>query len=131
MNIVYYTYFRIYSWYKKNQLTTVPETFASGILMLMFLFVGLLICYWLVRLNYLGMPNVTALAIFIITPLILSILIEKWMKNKIGEFRRKWQREQCLAKKIKGYVIAAIAIASFVGVALIANAFHELGLSKR
>ena len=107
-------------------MTTVPETFAAAVLMFMFLFVGLLTCYWLVRLNYLGMQNGTALAIFILTPLILGTLIEKWMKNKIGDFRRKWQKEQGLAKKIKGYLIAALAIASFVGVALIANAFHEL-----
>ncbi|RPD43432.1 hypothetical protein [Paracnuella aquatica] len=112
-------------------MTTVPETFAAGVLMFMFLFVGLLTCYWLVRLNYLGMPNGTALAIFLITPLVLGTLIEKWMKNKIGEFGRKWQKEQGLAKKIKGYLIAGLAIASFVGVALIANAFHELGLGKR
>src|SRR5688572_18488110 len=116
MNIVYYTYFRIYSWYKKNQLTTVPETFAASILMFMFLFVGLFICYWLVRLNYLGMPNGTAIAIFIIIPLVLGTLIEKWMKNRIGDFRRKWQREQGTAKKIKGYMIALLALASFIGV---------------
>lgn len=131
MTIIYYTYFRIYSWYKTNQLTTVPETFAAGILMFMLLFVGLLICYWLVRLNYLGMPNDTAIAIFIIIPLVLGSLIEKWMKNRIGDFRRKWQREQGAAKKIKGYIIALFALASFIGIFAIANAFHELGLGKR
>ncbi len=97
----------------------------------MLLFVGLYICYWLVRLNYLGMPNNTAIAVFIFTPLVLATLIERWMKSKICEFRRKWQKEQGVIKQIKGYVIAAVAIASFVGVALIANAFHELGLGMR
>jgi ACR3 family arsenite efflux pump ArsB len=97
----------------------------------MFLFVGLFICYWLVRLNYLGMPTNTAIGIFIFIPLILGTLIDKWMKDKVGSLRRKWQREEGLGKKIKGYIIAALAIASFVGVALIANAFHELGLGKR
>lgn len=131
MNVIYYTYFRVYSWYKKNQLTTVPETFAAGILMFMFLFVGLFTCYWLVRLNYIGMPNATAIAVFIIVPLVLGTLIEKWMKNRIGDFRRKWQREQGTSKKIKGYIIALFALASFIGVFAVANAFHELGLGKR
>jgi predicted Na+-dependent transporter len=77
------------------------------------------------------MPNVTAITIFILVPFFLGMLIEKWMKNKIGDFRRKWQREQGIAKKIKGYLIALFALASFIGVFAIANAFHELGLGKR
>jgi predicted Na+-dependent transporter len=131
MNVVYYTYFRVYSWYKKNQLTTIPETCAAGVLMFMFLFAGLFICYWLVRLNYLGTPTNTAIGIFIFVPLFLGTLIDRWMKDKVGTFRRKWQKEEGLSKKIRGYIIAALAIASFVGVALIADAFHELGLGKR
>ena len=131
MTIIYYTYFRVYSWYKKNQLTTIPEACAAGVLMFMFLFLGLFICYWLVRLNYFDMPNGTAIAVFILVPLVLGTLIEKWMKSKVGGFKRRWQNEKGISKTIKGYVIAVVAIASFVGVFLIANAFHELGLGKR
>ena len=99
--------------------------------MFMFLFVGLFTCYWLVRFDYLGMPNGTAIAIFIIVPLVLGTLIEKWMKSRIGDFSRKWQRERGISKKVKGYIIALFALASFIGVFAIANAFHELGLGKR
>ncbi len=130
MSLVYYTYFRIYSWYKKNQLTTVPETYAAGVLMFMFLFVGLFIYYWLVRLNYFDMPSGKAVAAFILGTLILGTLIERWMKNKIGTFRKKWQRDNSRLKKIKGYMIALFAIASFIGVFAIANAFHEMGFGK-
>jgi predicted Na+-dependent transporter len=76
------------------------------------------------------MPNGIAIAVFIFVPLVLGTLIEKWMKSKIVDFRRRWQNEQGTAKTIKGYVIAAVAIASFVGVALVANAFHNLGLGQ-
>lgn len=99
--------------------------------MFMFLFVALFIYYWLIRLNWLGMPTETAIAIFIFVPLLLGTLIDKWLKIKVGSFRTKWQKEKEFSKKIKGYVIAFIAITSFVGVFLIANAFHNLGLGRR
>lgn len=131
MDIVYYTYFRIYSWYKKNQLTTVPETFAAGVLMFMFLFVGLFVYYWLVRLDYLDMPSGKAVAAFIFVPLLLGTLIERRLKKKIGIFRQRWQRDKGFVMKIKGYIIALFAVASFIGVFAIANAFHELGLRSK
>ncbi len=131
MDFIKYIYFRIYSWYKKNGLTTVPETSAAGILMFMFLFVGLFIGYWLVRLKYLPKPNSMTIIIFIFIPPFLATTIEWWLKNKIDSFNKKWQKEKLVTKKIKGYVIALLALTSFIGLFVIANAFYHLGLNMK
>jgi hypothetical protein len=131
VDFIHYIYFRIYSWYKKKGSTTVPETCAAGILMFMFLFVGLFIVYWLVRLKYLPLPNDIAKIIFIFIPPIIVMTVEFWFKNKIDTFKKKWQNENVIIKKRKGYIITLLALTSFVGLFVIANAFYHLVLNKK
>ncbi len=129
MDFIYYIYFRTYSWYKKKGSTTVPETYAAGVLTFMFLFVGLLFCYWLVRLKYLPKPNSMAIIIFILLPPIIAKTIEWWLKNKIDSFNKKWQKENLMTKKMKGYVITLLALTSLIGLFVIANEFYNLGIN--
>lgn len=70
-----------------------------------------------------------AIIIFILLPPIIAKTIEWWLKNKIDSFNKKWQKENLMTKKMKGYVITLLALTSLIGLFVIANEFYNLGIN--
>jgi len=120
-----YVYYRSYCFYEKKGLAINPHTYALGIPTFIEGLVIYFIYYLLVSFNWLPLVNLNGL-IFAVFLLCLYYLNGRWFSNKIPSYKKRWKNEKYEFKRLKGVFVSVIAIGSFVGMLMIANAFFKL-----
>ena len=123
--VMNYIYYRSYCFYKKNGLAFDPHIWA--------VVPPTFICSFLVHFTYYllvskGVLPLVELNIIYFVGIFFgfSYLFERVYKEKFKLYNKKWKNERKTVRLVKGLLIFAVSLGSFIGIFAIANEFHKM-----